>query len=125
MPTPVSAAGGHGSLGDYRSVSKTGTPIKGRDAGTTGAADYDKMDDVMGQAWVEDAEEVWRLATVRGVSADGDQLSVLNTDEETTTVVEKVKSHPFDPSHAIDMDDLAHLNNIRALARPAAYGKQQ
>lgn len=112
MPTPVSAAGGHGSLGDYRSVSKTGTPIKGRDAGTTGAADYDKMDDVMGQAWVEDAEEVWRLATVRGVSADGDQLSVLNTDEETTTVVEKVKSHPFDPSHAIDMDDLAHLNNM-------------
>ncbi|GAB5034473.1 myosin-like protein [Nannochloropsis oceanica] len=112
MPTPVSAAGGHGSLGDSKSISKTGTPTKGRDAGTTGAADYDKMDDVMGQAWVEDAEEVWRLATVRGVSADGDQLSVSNMDEETTTVVEKVKSHPFDPSHAIDMDDLAHLNNM-------------
>lgn len=24
----------------------------------------------------------------------------------------KEKSHPFDPSHAIDMDDLAHLNNM-------------
>ena len=26
--------------------------------------------------------------------------------------MDKAKSHPFDPSHAIDMDDLAHLNNM-------------
>jgi hypothetical protein len=26
--------------------------------------------------------------------------------------VKKDKSHPFDPSHALDMDDLAHLNNM-------------
>lgn len=82
-------------------------------AGGTGKPmEYGKMDDVMGQAWVEDAEEVWRLATVRSVSTDGTAVTVLNTDEETTAVVDKAKSHPFDPSHAIDMDDLAHLNNM-------------
>jgi myosin-5 len=73
---------------------------------------YDKMDDVMGQAWVEDGEEVWRLADVRSVSADGNTVFVLHPDEETTYTVEKAKSHPFDPSHAIDMDDLARLNNM-------------
>lgn len=26
--------------------------------------------------------------------------------------MKKDKSHPFDPSHALDMDDLAHLNNM-------------
>lgn len=26
--------------------------------------------------------------------------------------VGKDRSHPFDPSHAIDMDDLAFLNNM-------------
>ena len=112
MPTPASAAGGRGSLGGSTGGSKNSTPTKGSNAGKAAASEYDKMDDVMGQAWVEDAEEVWRLATVRGVSADGHELSVLNADEETTVVVEKAKSHPFDPSHAIDMDDLAHLNNM-------------
>ena len=44
--------------------------------------DFDKMDDVCGQAWVEDGEEVWRLSTVRSVSADGNTIFVLNTDGE-------------------------------------------
>ena len=42
--------------------------------------EFEKMDDVLGQAWVEDAEEVWRLATVRSVSADGGTLFVLQPD---------------------------------------------
>lgn len=74
--------------------------------------EYDKMDDVMGQAWVEDGQEVWRLATVRSVSSDGSTIYVLDKDEETLYRVKKDKSHPFDPSHALDMDDLAHLNNM-------------
>jgi len=102
MPAPATAAGGSDNL--------AGTSTKEYDLGAS--AEFDKMDDVMGQVWVADAEEVWRLATVRGVSGDGNQLSVLNTDEETTTTVEKSNSHPFDPSHAIDMDDLANLNNM-------------
>lgn len=32
--------------------------------------------------------------------------------EETVYTVGKDRSHPFDPSHAIDMDDLAFLNNM-------------
>lgn len=42
--------------------------------------EFEKMDDVLGQAWVEDAEEVWRLAPVRSVSADGGTLFVLQPD---------------------------------------------
>ncbi len=42
--------------------------------------EFEKMDDVLGRAWVEDAEEVWRLAPVRSVSADGATLFVLQPD---------------------------------------------
>lgn len=52
-------------------------------AGEEGEArykEYEKMDDVLGQAWVEDAEEVWRLAPVRSVSSDGGTLFVLQPD---------------------------------------------
>lgn len=42
--------------------------------------EFEKMDDVLGRAWVEDAEEVWRLAPVRSVSSDGGTLVVLQPD---------------------------------------------
>lgn len=42
--------------------------------------EFEKMDDVLGQAWVEDAEEVWRLAPVRSVSSDGGTLVMLQPD---------------------------------------------
>jgi len=113
-----------------------------------GPREYDKMDDVMGQAWVTDPEDVWRLATVRSVASHGSNISVVATDgkcidnsdaygfngssgiakcltsltlvldragywiDETLVKVEKKDSHPFDPSHAIDMPDLANLNNM-------------
>jgi hypothetical protein len=41
---------------------------------------YDKMDDVMGQAWVADENDVWRMATVRGVSTDAQTLYVIDPD---------------------------------------------
>lgn len=34
------------------------------------------------QAWVEDGQEVWRLATVRSVSSDGSTIYVLDKDGE-------------------------------------------
>lgn len=35
---------------------------------------------MMGQVWVADTEDVWRLATVRSVSSDGKTLFVLEAD---------------------------------------------
>lgn len=58
------------------------SPKKGgqKDAAAFAQRDYNKMDDVHGQAWVADSEEVWRLATVRSVEQDGSSISVLAVD---------------------------------------------
>lgn len=43
---------------------------------------YDHMEDALGQAWVPDAEEVWRLATVKSASSSGNTIYVYDADGE-------------------------------------------
>jgi hypothetical protein len=70
-PAPTSAAA---------AAAAAPTGAGGEDGGEARYKEYEKMDDVLGQAWVEDAEEVWRLAPVRSVSSDGATLFVLQPD---------------------------------------------
>lgn len=74
-PTPAAAGAPTGAGGDGGVATDSGSG-----SGEARYKEFEKMDDVLGQAWVEDAEEVWRLATVRSVSADGATLFVLQPD---------------------------------------------
>lgn len=76
-PTPAAAGAPTGAGGEGGVAADSGS---GSGSGEARYKEFEKMDDVLGQAWVEDAEEVWRLATVRSVSADGATLFVLQPD---------------------------------------------
>ena len=74
------------------------------------------------RVWVPDAREVWRLATtISGGAAAGDDTVVEVLDPSAppcengaaaTVQYTRSQTHQYDPSHAIDLDDLAMMNSL-------------
>lgn len=76
----------------------------------SGSGGGGKMEEVMGMVWIPDSEEVWRLATVEGVSGDGATLYLTDVDGECTCPYVCVSVSPFIILYKLDNLMLLLLN---------------
>ena len=62
------------------------------------------------KVWCPDPRHVWQLGVV--VEDDGEKLHVLlpDADAEVPFTVEQV--HPYDPSHSLDLTNVAEMDNL-------------
>ena len=62
------------------------------------------------KVWCPDPRNVWQLGTV--VEDDGEKLYVIldETEEEHAFSIEE--THPFDPSHALDLNNISEMDNL-------------
>jgi hypothetical protein len=68
----------------------------------------DQVDEEIKFLWVRDDKDVWRLADVDKVNADG-SVVVKELYAGGPTNFKLADCHPFDPSHDIDMDDISRM----------------
>ncbi|KAG7390369.1 hypothetical protein PHYPSEUDO_008197 [Phytophthora pseudosyringae] len=62
------------------------------------------------KVWCPDPRNVWQLGTV--VEDDGEKLHVLLPDADAEQQFSFEQVHPYDPSHSMDLDNVAEMDNL-------------
>ncbi|KAL4136997.1 hypothetical protein PRIC2_000524 [Phytophthora ramorum] len=62
------------------------------------------------KVWCPDPRNVWQLGTV--VEDDGQKLHVLLPDADAEQQFSFEQVHPYDPSHSVDLDNVAEMDNL-------------
>jgi myosin V len=62
------------------------------------------------QVWISDDKEVWKLANL--VSANEETEEIVVDDNGLQKTLPASKTHPLDPTHLEDLDDLCSMNNL-------------
>ncbi|CAI5730535.1 unnamed protein product [Hyaloperonospora brassicae] len=62
------------------------------------------------KVWCPDPRNVWQLGTV--VEDDGEKLHVMLPDADVEQQFTVAQVHPYDPSHALDLRNVAEMDNL-------------
>jgi myosin-5 len=62
------------------------------------------------KVWCPDPRNVWQLGTV--VEDDGERLHVVSDETGEEQAFSIKETHPFDPSHALDLNNVAEMDNL-------------
>jgi myosin V len=72
-----------------------------------------KYDPKVPMLWIPDSVHVWKLAQLLHISHDGsDELRIRDLVTNETSTISSHLTHPLDPTHLSDLNDLCGMNNL-------------